>query len=327
VAAQEKKRAPIDAEPVAVERWLTARNQLEAQRDPQLPDLPTGIPAQRTAATAPDAAAVGVHGEPLVDGRVPIPDGEFKLARFRRLRNDLAQGVSSSPERIRSVFVSIGVNQGTASQLAQDQELARRVMLGVEREMHKIITESRLPSSGAPLALELAVRRTAFSTNRAAQFDLQTEVVEARSREHEATQRRIRAEFSAEQARAQMADAQAAAVQAIIDSGEASVRLNQARARAGDQSHRAARSETPSAEKTAAAWAQAAQAHAVWARVAQTRADQARAARSRMIEQRATADQRVAAARTAEANAATETRRLWTRLDYARTDMRADQGV
>jgi hypothetical protein len=316
----------IDAEPVTIERWLTVRNQLEARRDPQMSDLPAGIPAQRPAVTAPDAG-VGILGEVLADGRVQVPDREFKLARFRRLRNDLAQGTPSSPNRIRSVLVSIGVDQGAASQMAFHQETASRAVFAIDRDMQKIMAEGRLPSSGAALALELAVRRAAISTKRAAQFELETEFIEARSREQEATQRRIRAEFNVDRARDQEADARTAAVLATFDAGEASVRLTRARALADDRSERAARYETVAAGKTAEAWAEAVRAHEIWARVAQDRADQTRTARSRMIDYREAADHQVVRARAAETDAAAETRRLRARLDYARTDLRADQGV
>ncbi|MQM27274.1 helix-turn-helix domain-containing protein [Glycomyces albidus] len=145
----------VEAEPRSIERWLAARNQLAAKQDPHLEEpqrLPLGVSSAKPV-VVPTAA-----GESVVD------PGQQLLARFRRLRKDLASpGKASSPPRVARVLQGLGVDERTANQLAQSPTYSSTFVMQVDQTMHKVMTEGRLSSSGAPLALELAIHRVVAS--------------------------------------------------------------------------------------------------------------------------------------------------------------------
>ena len=263
----------VDAEPRTIERWLTVRNQLEAKRDPQL-QMDTHHSGSKPVAAAVlnrEGNAGQAHGDVVETRNVLLPEGEFQLARFRRLRNDLAGGGNFSPERIRSVLEGIGVERGLAIQLANDQSYATAFVLRADREVHKIMTENRLLST--PLALELGVRRVSSSLRYSPEKErrsLGAELNEAEHREHRIQAQRLRAEAEAEDLEFRTAHARATLVRARNDLDESQAREREIAALA--RKIRSTATATTDAARTAEAWNYADEAHAVWVRVAASRA-------------------------------------------------------
>ncbi|KPC75347.1 hypothetical protein ADL26_07950 [Thermoactinomyces vulgaris] len=142
----------VGAPSATIERWLAVRNQLEASQDSRLRE-PDPVPVSTP--SAKPLVVSTASGESVVDA------GRQQLARFRLLRNDLAHAdVNSSPGRIAGALESLGVSGWIAGSLSISNARAMAFVMEVAREMHKIMKEGRLTGSAAPMALELAVRRT-----------------------------------------------------------------------------------------------------------------------------------------------------------------------
>lgn len=143
----------VDAPAASIEQWLAARNQLAAKQDARMVKAETEAAQEAATPTIP-VRVPGTTGDRIVES------GQQVLARFRRLRNDLAHDSPASTDRVARILRDLGVPVEVASLAAHDQTMATAFVMDVDREMHKIMSEGRLPSAAAPMALELAVHRT-----------------------------------------------------------------------------------------------------------------------------------------------------------------------
>ncbi|MBO3735711.1 hypothetical protein [Glycomyces niveus] len=258
----------IDAEETVIEQWLTVRNQLMANRDPHLESSTTAVntPAQRTTAATAGTAE-------LQHGRLPT-EGDILLARFRRLRTDLIHGETTpSPERIQRVLWSIGIPAPIAGKLSLNREATTSFVLGTELEFERIMKESRLPSSSAGFALELAARRETSS-----QHLVINGLAEAIDQARDAQEELEVAESALKYASSQLEVAYKEQNHAQANIDEAWMRAAKIKGIAEHREMWARVIGTPGSLRTAEAWSLAVESHAVWHRIAEERLRKARTA-------------------------------------------------
>jgi transcriptional regulator with XRE-family HTH domain len=137
-----------------VERWMAIRSELAVRQDER---RGKGSSREVSAHSAPSSPQPGSAIRPQRRKVAPKVD---PITRFRLLRNDMAHGTLNSPERVLNVLVGIGLPQGEAQALTRNRTVMSAFVMYLDQEMHQIMAGGRVTSTGASVALELALYRT-----------------------------------------------------------------------------------------------------------------------------------------------------------------------
>lgn len=136
-----------------IERWMATRSELAVRQDERRgKDSSSDVSAH----SAPPSQRPSVSRFPR---RKAVPKVD-PITRFRVLRNEMAHGTLNSPERVLNVLVGIGLTPAEAQALSGNRTVVSAFVMYLDREMHGLMTGKQVASTGASVALELALYRT-----------------------------------------------------------------------------------------------------------------------------------------------------------------------